>query len=219
MIPHGVDIEEFKLTENGASRGIGRRPFTFGFLGRLSEEKRPDYVVEMARRFPQFRFIIAGDGLMRSQIENAVAKNGLADRVQLLGFVATPQDFYNVVDAVLIPSRVEGLPIVMLEAMALGKTVIASRVGMIGQVIEDGKNGFTVTAGDIDELARTVYRVSEMTADERISLGCHARETIVHTYSLEHCAMRYLDVFRRTADVKPTAHQLALMSQQLKPAA
>ena len=130
VIATGIDIDQFQPTrfDHPESRG---EPLTFGYLGRLSEEKRPLDVVEMARRHPHFRFIMVGEGHMHAQIEEAIRRYGLADRLQLLGYLPVLDSFFAMIDAIIVPSRLEGLPNVLLEAMALSKPAVATKVGMI----------------------------------------------------------------------------------------
>ena len=196
-IHHGIDVEDFKP---GLSPRIPRangEPLTFGYLGRLSEEKRPEDVVEMARRFPEYRFVIAGAGSLRPQIEKAIQHAGVGARVQLAGTVPSAKEFYNSVDAVLIPSRIEGLPLVLLEAMASEKPVIAAHVGMMGEVIENGVNGFTFPSGDREAMAQAIRQLGQCPSDAWSTLRRKARATVIQNYSLERCASEYLAVFHR----------------------
>src|SRR5207249_3769870 len=97
-------------------------------------------------------FVLAGEGFLAGQLAEAIERHGLSGRVRLLGFVESAHAFYRAVDVVVIPSRIEGLPLVLLEAMALCKPVIAADVGMVGEVIATGSNGITYPSGDLDLL-------------------------------------------------------------------
>jgi glycosyltransferase involved in cell wall biosynthesis len=199
IVHHGIDVEEFKPAPTPRIPRANGEPLTFGFLGRLSEEKRPEYVVEMARRFPEFRFVIAGAGVLRDRLEASIREARAASRVQLVGSVPSAQEFYNSVDAILLPSRIEGLPLVLLEAMAFEKPVVAARVGMIGEVIESGRNGFTFPAGDLDAMASALEQISKMSSADLSALGQKARATVTEHFSLRRCADEYLNAFRQVA--------------------
>jgi glycosyltransferase involved in cell wall biosynthesis len=197
VIPHGIVVPP---TPVGAGSPDGR-PFTFGFLGRLSEEKRPGDIVETAQRIADGQFLLAGDGSLRDEVAAAVQRHGVGDRIRLCGYVPTTETFYEEIDALLIPSRIEGLPLVLLEAMARRLPVIAARVGMIGQVLTDGVTGWTYPSGDLDALERACRRLMALPLADRAQMGTRAREVVLRHHTVEHCAKQYLDVFHRVVRV------------------
>jgi glycosyltransferase involved in cell wall biosynthesis len=205
VIPHGIDISPLK-----PGRLEPNSPLTIGFIGRMSEEKRPLDVLEIARRFKQFRYVMVGEGELRADIENAMRESDLGDRLQLLGYQPTVNivDVFDLFDVLVVPSRKEGLPLVLLEAMALRKPVIAARVGRIGQVIQDGLNGFIYPSGDLDALSEKVRQLTALAPADWLKIGLAARQTVEEQYNLETCVSRYYQSFLQL--VKPNSSQTGM---------
>ena len=101
-------------------------------------------------------FLLVGDGPEMPAVAAAVTQLGLQDRVRLAGFREDGRRLMALMDVYLMTSEYEGLPLAMLEAMALGKPVAATAVGGIPEVIEPGQNGLLAAAGDVDQLAAHV---------------------------------------------------------------
>jgi len=129
------------------------------FLGRLSPVKGPDVLVEaiaaLHERQPQACFVFAGDGQLRGPLEDAVRARSLQKQVVFAGFVARERvaDYLAACDLLVLPSRSEGLPHAVLEAMAFSLPVVASAVGGVPEAVEDGVTGALVPPGDPRALA------------------------------------------------------------------
>lgn len=172
-IPYGVEIPDETVSEEEPPKVL--------FAGRLSPEKRIDVVAAATDGLPR---IIAGDGPLRDLLPDA------------LGFV--PQDklfgLYEQAAVVLLTSEREGLPNVVLEAMARGKTVVSTPVGGIPAVIEDGETGLLVPIGDVEATRAAVERALGDT-ELRRRLGAAARERVREYCSWEHVTERTLEVY------------------------
>jgi glycosyltransferase involved in cell wall biosynthesis len=172
-IPYGVEIPEETAPEE--------EPPTVLFAGRLSPEKRIDVVAAATDGLPR---IVAGDGPLRELLPDA------------FGFV--PQDelfgLYDRAAVVLLTSEREGLPNVVLEAMARGKTVVSTPVGGIPAVIEDGKTGLLVPIGDAEATRAAVERALG-DAELRRRLGAAARERVREYCSWDRVTERTLEVY------------------------
>ena len=172
-IPYGVEIPDETVSEEEPPKVL--------FAGRLSPEKRIDVVAAATDGLPR---IIAGDGPLRDLLPDA------------LGFV--PQDklfgLYEQAAVVLLTSEREGLPNVVLEAMARGKTVVSTPVGGIPVVIEDGETGLLVPIGDVEATRAAVERALGDT-ELRRRLGAAARERVREYCSWEHVTERTLEVY------------------------
>jgi glycosyltransferase involved in cell wall biosynthesis len=167
-----------------------------GFLGRFSPEKCPMAFLEIARRFqddPRAEFRMAGDGALREELERYVEEESLRN-VSFYG-LADPKEFFSETDIVLITSAIEGLPMNMLEAMAMENVVISTNVGEIRAVIRDGINGFVIQVPtDIDAF---VARIQEC-LDNRVLLarmGAAARAVIVEKFDAKRAESEYVELF------------------------
>ncbi len=174
-----------------------------GAVGRLSAEKGFDLLIRAVARLVQngrgIGLVIAGDGPEASSLKRLIADLQLADRVQLVGFQAELIPFYEAIDVFALSSRREGLPNVLLEAMALETPVVSTRVAGVPSLIEDGVNGLLTSIEDVDGLAATIARVLD---DEEFGrrLAKAARDTVVSRFSfakrMAKIAAIYDDVLR-----------------------
>jgi len=127
-----------------------------GFIGRLSEEKGVHFLIKAAsvlkERNEKFKIIIIGDGPERKQLENLVRSEGLNTDILFAGFQNSIEEWMPVFDIFVLPSLTEGTPMALLEAMSFGIPVIASAVGGVPRVIENGVNGILIEPGNILDL-------------------------------------------------------------------
>lgn len=172
------------------------------WVGRLTEEKDVPTLVEAFRRVhqvdPRAKLSLVGDGDQRPVVERLVAEARLVEHVHLLG--AQPShcvsDHYARADLCVLSSVSEGLPNVVLEAMAHGLPVVATAVGGVPDVVEHEATGLLVAPGDPQALADAMLRLVR-DAGLRGRLGRAARRG-VEPMSWQHAAERYLEVFERT---------------------
>jgi glycosyltransferase involved in cell wall biosynthesis len=151
---------------------------------------------QLAARFPQTRMIIAGDGPEKEPLTALAGKLGIASKVIFSGPVPNAEMplYYNSADIYLNPTlRMEGLPLVLIEAMACGLPVITSKIGGTGSSIEDGKSGFFTRPGDIAGLATTL---EQLLGDQvlRSRLGADARRRAAEVFNKEVITRRYIEV-------------------------
>jgi glycosyltransferase involved in cell wall biosynthesis len=172
-IPYGVEIP--------AAVVPGEEPATVLFAGRLSPEKRIDVVAEATDGLPR---IVAGDGPLRSLLPDAL---GFVPQRELFGLMERAA-------VVLLVSEREGLPNVVLEAMARGRTVVATPVGGIPSVIQDGVSGLLVPVGDV---AATRAAIERALGDPELRrrIGAAARERVSEYCSWERVTERTLAVY------------------------
>ncbi|BDY04934.1 glycosyltransferase family 4 protein [Ferrimonas sp. YFM] len=150
------------------------RPFTLGFVGRLCADKGFDRFVALSRALPQYRWHSFGDGEMVSLIKgSAIVHHGqVADMPRRL-----PE-----LDALILTSRYEGLPMVALEAMACGVPVIAFDVGDLSQLV-DNQVGTLVESGNMDAMTQAVIQMASHPAHRLAELSAKAKERIIHHWS------------------------------------
>jgi glycosyltransferase involved in cell wall biosynthesis len=191
LIPNGVDTARFAPAPGlRAPRANG---ITIGTLAKLRPEKTLEEVVRAAAivrwRWPAARFVIWGEGPCRPELERLVRALGLEHVVELRGATAQPEAALRDLDIFVLCSRTEACPNALLEAMATGLPVVATRVGGIPAVITDGKNGLLVTPGDHSALARAIIRLIEDPA-LATRVGVQAREDMQREFGLTQMVTR-----------------------------
>ena len=196
VIPHAIpDVE---LAPSVATPRDGDdHALTIGFFGRWSDEKAPDLFVEIARsvdRSCDARYLMTGDGPMHETVRDLIRKYRLQDRLETPGFVKDVASLMASVDVVVVPSRLDGMPLVVLEAMKAGKPIVSSAVGSIPEVIDDGHTGYLCQPGDIEGFAA---RILELARDQtlRQAIGTAASRRYAETYSWDRVYSQYREAF------------------------
>jgi glycosyltransferase involved in cell wall biosynthesis len=161
---------------------------TFVFLGAIGKRKGiydllPAFT-QLLKSVPQSKLIICGDGEL-TKAKKMVKQLGISKQVDFAGWVTGDEKnhFLNIADVVILPSYNEGLPMVILEAMSLGKCVLSTKVGGIPEAIQSGENGLLIDAGNIEQLTKAMHSLCEI--QTRIALGKKGRETYIRLYSNE----------------------------------
>ena len=150
-------------------------------VGRLCEQKGQLLLVEaaavLAHAGVAFELVLAGDGEMRAEIEQAVARHGLQSRVRITGWIGSDQVRSELLSAraLVLPSFAEGLPVVIMESMALGRPVISTYIAGIPELVRDGVDGWLVPAGDVGALADAMQACLRAPAAELAEMGRVAR--------------------------------------------
>jgi len=205
VIPNGIDVASFRGTAEGGQRF--RREFAFpadapivAVVARLGAVKGIEYFLEAAgglvQRFPHARFAIVGGGTFvnngrstprdyRRELEAMAQRLGLGERVVFTGARNDVADVLSQVVVSVLPSLSEGVPNTVLESMAAGVPVVATRVGGIPEAVEDGESGLLVPARDPAALARAIGRLLE-DHDLARRLGQAGRRRVAQHFNLEH---------------------------------
>ena len=174
LVHSGVDLAALRpMTRSAAlEQQIGADPtdLIVGFSGRWSEEKNPVGFVEIARLVDPalpVRFVITGTGNLRSAIEHAVREACFPEgRFHLLGEISELAPVLASYDLLVVPSILDGRPVVVLEALSMGVPVVASRVGALPELIEDSGAGWLCKSGDLRAFAECIERA----AGDRVGL-------------------------------------------------
>jgi glycosyltransferase involved in cell wall biosynthesis len=175
-------------------------PFVIGSSGRLFPVKDYPLMVRIAQELaPQkeIYLVLAGDGPERGALEKAIEECGLVGRFILNGHLEEMDSFYCGLDIYLNTSVHEGIPITILEAMARGLPVIAPQVGGIGEIIEDGVEGFLVPNRDPKAFAEKCLLLQD--AELRHRMGQAARAKVERGFSTNHMAREYYQLYRELA--------------------
>lgn len=203
IIPNGIDVR---------SHASGRPPVwpagapagpVLGTAARLVPVKGLDRLLEamrrVAERSPQARLLVLGDGPLRASLEAQAAALGLGRRVWFPGHQADISRWLRAMDVFVLPSLAEGLPMSLLEAMAAGRPVVASRVGGIPEVVRDGVEGRLVPPGDVTALADACLAYLR-DPSAREAVGACARARVAEAYTIEATGPRYVDLYRRLVE-------------------
>jgi glycosyltransferase involved in cell wall biosynthesis len=181
-IPNGVDPARLEpILGREASRdrlGCEEHTPIVLSLGALVWEKDPLGQVEiaagLARRGARFVMLLAGDGPLRAEVQAGIAREGLEDRVRLLGVREDVADLLAASDVLVLASRSEGMAATVIEAGRAGLPVVAYGVGGVPEVVQDGMTGAVVAAGDVEAMVERLERLLQ-DADERSRMGAAAR--------------------------------------------
>jgi glycosyltransferase involved in cell wall biosynthesis len=164
----------------------------------MRPEKGHDVLLEAVARVKSegraVRVLLAGDGERRAALEALAVSLGIRGEVEFLGVRRDVARLLHASDVVVLPSVVEALPMALLEAMAAGTPVIASAVGSVPELVEDGRTGLLIPPSDIASLAERIgYILDDAAGAARMRDG--AREFMAGRYSIDETAARYGDLF------------------------
>jgi glycosyltransferase involved in cell wall biosynthesis len=170
-------------------------------VGRLSEQKGQLLLVEAARRLAlqnvDFDLVLAGDGEMRDAIEALIAGYRLQSRVRMTGWISSDQIRNEILSsrALVLPSFAEGLPVVLMEAMSLGRPVISTFVAGIPELVLPGINGWLVPAGDVEALSQAMRTCLEASTENIAQLGSAARQRVLERHNVDIEAAKLENLF------------------------
>ena len=189
LIENAIDTQEFSrrsgIGEAKRRLGIPADRLLIGAIGRLSAEKGFELLIQAAdtllREGLDLGLFIIGDGDRMPQLQRKVAELGRGERIRLLGYRQDTIELYQAMDVFALSSLREGLPNVVLEAMALGVPVVATTIAGIPRLIRDGENGLLVPPGDVEELTRALARTLR-DAELRARLGTCGRRRVEERY-------------------------------------
>jgi glycosyltransferase involved in cell wall biosynthesis len=178
---------------------------TVGYVGRLSPEKGVDRLLQAAAlvlaRRPNTKFILAGSGPEDARLKRMAETLGLTKNVTFLSQVDEVSEVYASLDMVVLPSLTEGLPLMVLEALAAKRAVVATNVGAVPQVIIDGETGLLVAPGDVNALAAGIERLME-DSSLRNRLASRGHSLVAQSYSVNVMTAGYLALYHDTVQLK-----------------
>ncbi|HML54235.1 MAG TPA: glycosyltransferase family 4 protein [Solidesulfovibrio magneticus] len=191
MIPNGVDTARFTPAEHREHRG----PVQLVFVGRVVHQKGLDVLLSALSRLPaeaDYELTIVGDGPLRDALTKQAASLGVLARLRFAGWAGREEmpDLLRRADLFVFPSRDEGMPNAVLEAMAAGLPVVATRISGNEEVVADGETGLLVPPDDPDALAGALAGFLADAALRR-RMGAAGRERVCREYSWRSVAERY----------------------------
>lgn len=206
--PNGVDTARFRPRERAdgeplrARLGLGPDVPLAGFVGRLSTEKAPDVFVRAALMLkticPNAHAVLIGEGPMHAELVALIQRCGLEGQVHLAGVCHDMPALYGELDLIVSCSHTEAMPLVLLEAMACGLPAVATRVGGVPDIVEQGSSGWLVAPGDADDIAQCCARLLQNAAQHRC-MSERARERAVQRLDLTPSVARVGELLQRLA--------------------
>jgi glycosyltransferase involved in cell wall biosynthesis len=189
VIRLGIDLETRAVGGEGAELrrlfGVPADRFVVGWIGRMTQIKRlPDVLLSFRRLLDlgvDATLCLVGDGPDRTQAEEHAHELGIARNTLFVGYQRDVAPYYGLFNALLLPSGNEGTPVVAIEALAAGRPVVATRVGGVPDVVDDGADGFLVEVGDVDGLADRLALLAR-DPELRERFGAAGRAKVVPRY-------------------------------------
>ncbi len=172
------------------------------FVGRLCKEKGVllllDAVASLVRSGVDLELVLAGDGEMRSQVEARVAEYGLEKQVRITGWLSSAQVRREILAAraLVLPSFSEGLPVVIMEAMALRRPILSTFIAGIPELVRHGENGWLFPAGAADELEAAIGECLALPVAQLERMGEQARNRVLQRHDIDHEAAKLASLFR-----------------------
>lgn len=206
IVPNGVDTKLFdpkKYAGKEDITGVKKDAVkSILFVGRLTTQKGLCYLFNALPRIKEkcgdFRLMIIGEGPLKKQLIELSRKLDVANDVVFLGEVKHDiiAEFYSQADVFVMPSLSESFPNVMLEAMAMEKAVVATKVGVVPEVATDKENAILIEPGDEEQIANSVITLFS-DASLRKKLGANARKLVEETYTWDSVAKKTLQIYEK----------------------
>lgn len=202
VIPNFVDHEEFQpapcqIIDDPRPRGI-----TLVHVSNFRPVKRVDDLVYsmcvITKKEPNAQLILVGDGPERHRVERLIDRLDLEKNVTLTGYRSDVADIMNCADALVLCSETENAPLTILEGMSCGLPIIATNVGGIPELVQDGENGFIVPLKHPEEIAEAALKLNADT-DLLSRMGVNARKTVLERYTKDQVVPQYLEVYEDLA--------------------
>jgi len=194
---HFININDFNITKKN-----NERQKMIGYIGRLSGEKGVSNFVEaiplIKKSNNALNFIIGGDGNLRLKIDVYLKDKNLTEVVKLPGWISHDKlpKLLNELKLLVLPSYTEGLPNIMLEAMACGTPVLATPVGAIPDIIKDGETGFILEDNSPECIAGSVLKIIKLPDHELECVSKNARSLVEREFAFEKTVERWETIFQ-----------------------
>jgi len=203
VIPNFVDSDVFAPTPCDEKDLDNGKDVVITHISNFRPVKRVHdivYAMKMvSRKAPGTRLMLVGDGPDRISVERLVKRLGLEEHVMLTGFRSDVANLLNCSDVVVLSSETESAPLTLLEGMSSGLPVIATRVGGIPEIVDDGVNGFLVQSKNPEAIAE---RILDLNADPELRrrLGAAARARVLERYTAEKVVGQYTEIYESVTD-------------------
>jgi len=206
IIYNGVDLKKFNVASPEVSLrqreklSIEKDKKIFISVGRLHKIKAQSLLVDAAyilkKQYGNFHIIIVGSGDEYGVLKDRIQRFGLESQVTLAGKKDNVQDFLQASDVFILTSKEEGFGLSVVEAMASGLPVIATKVGGVPEIIEDGETGFLIKSQNINELVDKMSFFMKLSDEKRRSIGVRARRVVEEKFSITKMMHSYTDLYK-----------------------
>ena len=202
VIYNGVDLDKFFKSIDRSHLASQSQPvWRLGAIGRLTKQKGFDVLIEALAALPKeinWQCSIAGSGPQASYLNSLVARLDLNNQIKLVGLQTDVPKFLAGLDLLVVPSRWEGLGLVILEAGAAGVPVVASQVDGIVEIVSHQNNGYLVEAGSVNQLTKGLTDVlTAASSDERLTWAINLQKTVKENFSIIKTVEGYQNYYER----------------------
>ncbi|HLD69164.1 MAG TPA: glycosyltransferase family 4 protein [Candidatus Omnitrophota bacterium] len=204
LIKNGIDLEDFPEV-SAEAKEMNRRAFgledepTIGIIARLSSVKGHDVLIEAMKnvvaKFPRAKLLVVGEGSLEQELKRLVENFNLAANVSFYPVVNQSAQMLSLFDVFVMPSRQEGLGLSVMEAQAAGLPVVASKVGGLPSLIEDGRTGLFVPPDNANLLAEAILLLLR-NKDKAKEMGVRARDFIQKEFSAQRMVEETVEVYK-----------------------
>jgi glycosyltransferase involved in cell wall biosynthesis len=171
-----------------------RGPRVVGTIARLERQKGLDVLIRALAEVESATLLVVGDGSERRRLETLARDLGVSDRIEWLGWSDDPRRYLASLDVFVLPSRNEGFPLVVLEALLSGVAVVATDVGSVAEAVRDGETGLLIPPEDPGAIATAIRR---LLADEALGrrLGQEGRRLVLDRFTADHMARAFESLY------------------------
>ena len=205
IIPNGID--DLYTVEKGSKNDFEnceKYPIVI-FVGRLIEKKNIHVLINaiarLKKKFPRIRLLVAGEGPYKKELINQVRRLDLIKSVNFLGYVDDIYSLYKMCDCFVLPSKTEGMPIALLEAMACKLPIIASAVGSVPKIVTHEVDALLIEPDNEEELYQALWRLLNNPLLKK-NLGGNARKNFLINYTSDLMADRYKEFYDRILTIR-----------------
>lgn len=216
-IPNGLELEKYAPDPNVRARlrvelEVSDDTFLWLAAGRLEPQKDYSTLLQATARLSaastNFRLAVAGQGPLLDELQAKLAELGLSAHVEFLGLRRDMPALLQAADGFVLSSQWEGLPNVVMEALASGTPVVATQVGGVAELVEHGRSGWLVPAKKPEALADAMRQLMALPAEERLAMGAAGREHISQNYGLERVVDQWEALFTELLEQKRKKRKL-----------
>jgi glycosyltransferase involved in cell wall biosynthesis len=206
-IYNGIETDEYCMADEEIvcrrsrfrkESGLGEDVPVIGVIGRLVWQKGFKYFIEaipdVLKEFKEARFLLVGEGKLEDELKAKSRKLKLEDKIIFTGFMSDIKDVLASIDILVIPSLHEGLPVVLLESMAMMKSIVATNIEGVMEILENGVTGLLVPPRDIKALAEAIINMLTH-KDEALQMGITARKVVTERFGVDIMVQKVEDVY------------------------